>query len=72
MTDQISPRSSKLPSGALVSAVARDHLADPKVRILESDGDVLYDVGYIPNAHKIDWHTGLNDQLQRDYISRER
>ena len=49
-----------------------EHLADPKVRILESDEDVLlYDIGHIPNAHKIDWHTDLNDQLQRDYISSE-
>ncbi|MEO5818120.1 MAG: sulfurtransferase [Gemmatimonadaceae bacterium] len=48
-----------------------DHLSDPKVRILESDEDVLlYDMGHIPGAHKIDWHTDLNDQLQRDYISR--
>jgi thiosulfate/3-mercaptopyruvate sulfurtransferase len=48
-----------------------DHLADPKVRILESDEDVLlYDMGHIPGANKIDWHTDLNDQVQRDYVSR--
>jgi len=48
-----------------------DHLTDPKVRILESDEDVLlYDMGHIPGAHKIDWHTDLNDQVQRDYVSR--
>jgi thiosulfate/3-mercaptopyruvate sulfurtransferase len=48
------------------------HLDDPKVRILESDEDVLlYDIGHIPGALKIDWHTDLNDQLQRDYISAE-
>jgi thiosulfate/3-mercaptopyruvate sulfurtransferase len=48
-----------------------DHLTDPKVRVLESDEDVLlYDMGHIPGAHKIDWHTDLNDQVQRDYISR--
>jgi thiosulfate/3-mercaptopyruvate sulfurtransferase len=47
------------------------HLADPKVRILESDEDVLlYDMGHIPGALKLDWHTDLNDQIQRDYISR--
>ncbi|MDB4898279.1 MAG: Rhodanese-like protein [Gemmatimonadetes bacterium] len=46
------------------------HLEDPKVRILESDEDVLlYDMGHIPGALKIDWHTDLNDQLQRDYIT---
>jgi thiosulfate/3-mercaptopyruvate sulfurtransferase len=48
-----------------------DHLTDPKVRILESDEDVLlYDMGHIPGAHKIDWNTDLNDQVQRDYVSR--
>jgi len=49
-----------------------DHLTDPKLRILESDEDVLlYDMGHIPGAHKIDWHTDLNDQVQRDYVSRD-
>ncbi|MEO8334670.1 MAG: sulfurtransferase [bacterium] len=48
-----------------------EHLSDANVRILESDEDVLlYDMGHIPHAHKIDWHTDLNDQLQRDYVSR--
>ncbi|MDB4880470.1 MAG: Rhodanese-like protein [Gemmatimonadetes bacterium] len=47
-------------------------LADHSVRILESDEDVLlYDMGHIPGALKIDWHADLNDPLQRDYISRE-
>jgi thiosulfate/3-mercaptopyruvate sulfurtransferase len=48
------------------------HLNDPKVRILESDEDVLlYDLGHIPGAQKIDWHTDLNDSLVRDYVSKE-
>ncbi len=48
------------------------HLADPAVRILESDEDVLlYGMGHIPGAQKIDWHTDLNDQLLRDYVSRD-
>ncbi|MEO6528648.1 MAG: sulfurtransferase [Gemmatimonadaceae bacterium] len=48
------------------------HLDDPKVRILESDEDVLlYDLGHIPGAQKIDWHTDLNDSVVRDYIARE-
>lgn len=49
-----------------------DHLSDPTLRILESDEDVLlYDMGHIPNAQKIDWHADLNDAVQRDYITRE-
>jgi thiosulfate/3-mercaptopyruvate sulfurtransferase len=48
------------------------HLNDPKLRILESDEDVLlFDVGHIPNAQKIDWHADLNDPVERDYVSRE-
>ena len=36
------------------------HLNDPKVRIVESDEDVLlYDIGHVPGAVKIDWHTDL-------------
>jgi thiosulfate/3-mercaptopyruvate sulfurtransferase len=49
------------------------HLADPAVRILESDEDVLlYDLAHVPGALKIDWHSDLNDPVQRDYIGRER
>jgi thiosulfate/3-mercaptopyruvate sulfurtransferase len=48
------------------------HLHDAKLRILECDEDVLlYDMGHIPNAQKIDWHTDLNDPVQRDYITKE-
>src|ERR671925_648905 len=49
------------------------HLDDPKIRILESDEDVLlYDTGHIPNAQKVDWHADLNDPVVRDYVSPER
>jgi thiosulfate/3-mercaptopyruvate sulfurtransferase len=48
------------------------HLDDPAVRVLESDEDVLlYEVGHIPGALKVDWHADLNDPVQRDYIGRE-
>lgn len=47
-------------------------LDDPTIRVIESDEDVLlYDMGHIPGAQKIDWHTDLNDPLVRDYVSRE-
>ncbi len=46
------------------------HLDDPDVVIVESDEDVLlYEVGHIPGAVKVDWHTELNDPVQRDYVS---
>jgi thiosulfate/3-mercaptopyruvate sulfurtransferase len=49
-----------------------EHLNDPKVRIVESDEDVLlYETGHIPGAIRIDWHTELNDPLRRDYLDKE-
>ncbi|MEO8816469.1 MAG: sulfurtransferase [Mycobacterium sp.] len=37
--------------------------------VVESDEDVLlYDIGHIPGAVKIDWVTDLNDHPVRDYI----
>jgi thiosulfate/3-mercaptopyruvate sulfurtransferase len=49
-----------------------DHLDDPKIRILESNEDILlYDTGHIPGAQKIDWHEDLNDPIVRDYVSSE-
>jgi thiosulfate/3-mercaptopyruvate sulfurtransferase len=49
------------------------HLKDPNIRIVESDEDVLlYDVGHVPGAVKIDWHTDLQDPVKRDYVDRAR
>ena len=46
------------------------HLDDPAIRLVESNEDILlYDVGHIPGAVKVDWHADLNDPLMRDYIS---
>ena len=50
-----------------------EHLDDPKVRIVESDEDVLlYDMGHIPGSVKIDWQGDLQDQLIRDYIDADK
>ena len=49
------------------------HLDDPKVRLVESNEDILlYDTGHIPGAVKVDWTTDLNDQVVRDYVDRDR
>ncbi|MGI9126045.1 MAG: sulfurtransferase [Mycobacterium sp.] len=49
-----------------------EHLGMPGLVVVESDEDVLlYDVGHIPGAVKIDWHTDLNDPHVRDYIDGE-
>lgn len=59
---------------ALVSTEwVAEHLNDPNVRVLESNEDVLlYDVGHIPGAVKIDWQADLNDPVVRDYLDAER
>ena len=50
-----------------------DHLNDPKVRLVESDEDLLlYESGHIPGAVKVDWVADLNDPLVRDYVNRDR
>jgi thiosulfate/3-mercaptopyruvate sulfurtransferase len=47
-----------------------EHANDPDVRIVESDEDViLYEVGHVPGAVKVDWHTELQDAIVRDYIN---
>ena len=49
-----------------------EHLEDPKVRLIESNEDLLlYDTGHIPGAVKVDWTNDLNDPLVRDYINSE-
>ncbi|AJM77659.1 sulfurtransferase [Rathayibacter toxicus] len=47
-----------------------EHLDTPGLVVVESDEDVLlYETGHIPGAAKIDWHTDLNDPVERDYIN---
>jgi len=46
-----------------------ENLNNENVRLIESNEDVLlYDVGHIPGAVKVDWHTDLNDAIVRDYV----
>jgi len=49
-----------------------EHLADPGIRIVESNEDILlYSTGHIPGAVHIDWRADLQDQTVRDYITPE-
>ena len=48
-----------------------DHLADPNIRIIESDEDyLLYDTGHIPGAVRVDWFTTLQHPVRRDFLSK--
>src|SRR5688572_7736355 len=67
----ISEKGYARPDGLVDAEWLASHLDDPAVRIVESDEDVLlYDIGHIPNAQKIDWHSDLNDPITRDYVNR--
>jgi len=49
-----------------------EHAQDSNVRIVESDEDVLlYEVGHVPGAVKVDWHSELQHQVVRDYVDKE-
>jgi len=49
------------------------HKGDDGIKVVESDEDVLlYEVGHIEGAIKIDWQTDLQDQLIRDYIDKDK
>ncbi|MEK6596866.1 MAG: sulfurtransferase [Gemmatimonadota bacterium] len=61
------------PEGLVSTDWVAAHLSDPSVRIVESDEDLLlYDVGHIPGAVKLDWIEDLNDPIIRDYLDRDR
>ncbi|HEY8694000.1 MAG TPA: sulfurtransferase [Chloroflexota bacterium] len=49
-----------------------DHQGDSSIRIAESDEDILlYEVGHVPGAVKIDWHTDLQHPLRRDFVDKD-
>jgi thiosulfate/3-mercaptopyruvate sulfurtransferase len=51
---------------------AQAHLSDPKVVLVEVDEDVsAYDGGHIQGAVRLDWKTELQDQVRRDFVSKE-
>ena len=69
---QIQDKGYAHPEALVTTEWVAQHLADEDVRIVESDEDVLlYDVGHIPNAVKIDWVEDLNDPVTRDYVDPE-
>ena len=60
------------PERLVTTSWLAEHLEDPGLVVVESDEDVLlYDVGHIPGAVKVDWHTELNAPVTRDYVDGE-
>lgn len=49
------------------------NLGTPGLKILECNADVLlYGIGHVPGASKLDWRSDLDDPVTRDYIDGER
>ncbi len=72
MSTPIEQRGYARPEALVSTEWVAGHLDDPTVRLVESDEDVLlYEVGHIPGAVKIDWHTDLQHPLNRDYLDEE-
>ena len=47
-------------------------LSDPNIRLVEADEDVLlYEVGHLPNAVKLDWHVDVQDKVNRDFLGKQ-
>ena len=45
------------------------HPGDEGLVVVECDEDVLlYEMGHIPGAVKLDWHIDLNDPVERDFL----
>ena len=73
MTEQEIQEKGYAPEALVSTEWVAQNLDDTEnVRIVESDEDVLlYDIGHIPNAVKVDWVEDLNDPLTRDYLDPE-
>jgi thiosulfate/3-mercaptopyruvate sulfurtransferase len=72
MTTPIEDRGYAHPEVLVSTDWVERHLNDPGVRLIESNEDtLLYSSGHIPGAVHVDWTSDLNDQLRRDYITRE-
>jgi thiosulfate/3-mercaptopyruvate sulfurtransferase len=71
MTD-IANRGYARPEALVSTEWVAAHLADPGVRVVESNEDpLLYPSGHLPGAAEVDWTRDLNDPVRRDYLQRD-
>lgn len=67
--DQIAARGYTNPDVLVSTDWVANNLDNDDIRIVESDEDVLlYEIGHVPGAIKIDWQTDLQDRTSRDFI----
>ena len=49
-----------------------EHLNDASIRLIEADEDVLlYEIGHLPGAVKLDWHVDVQDPISRDFVDQQ-
>ena len=49
-----------------------EHLNDSTMRLIEADEDVLlYEIGHLPGAVKLDWHVDVQDPVSRDFVDQQ-
>jgi thiosulfate/3-mercaptopyruvate sulfurtransferase len=49
-----------------------ENLNNPAIRLIEADEDVLlYEVGHLPGAVKLDWHVDVQDRVARDFVNQK-
>jgi len=49
-----------------------EHLNDSSIRLIEADEDVLlYEIGHLPGAVKLDWHVDVQDPISRDFVDQQ-
>jgi thiosulfate/3-mercaptopyruvate sulfurtransferase len=49
-----------------------ENLNNPTIRLIEADEDVLlYEVGHLPGAVKLDWHVDVQDRVKRDFVNQQ-
>src|SRR4029450_13530076 len=72
MTPNIEQKGDTHPEVLASTDWVAEHSRDAGVRLIESNEDtLLYASGHVPGAVHVDWTSDLNDQVRRDYITRE-
>src|SRR6188768_219590 len=72
MATPIEQRGYAHPDALVSTDWVEQHANDAKVRVIESNEDtLLYSSGHVPGAVHVDWTSDLNDELRRDYITRD-
>ena len=70
--DEISAKGYVRPDVLVSTDWVATHQNDSGIRLIESNEDtLLYAAGHVPGAVQVDWTRDLNDQVRRDYITKE-